>query len=178
MMKDLAHVAVALLQLPRCRNVNAFKFCSPLQSAKLFVGQYHILLLQPFELLVLSCEVEPQHHRHDESSHLQRNTDSQRDNVVWPIVCPVCKWRPNTRRVANGIDEGIRSCALRWWSRQGVGDPGIAGSVLGEDEDHEEEGEVAGPEVVRCHEYDKANDGNRDRIDEEPKAIANSVRGK
>ena len=43
---------------------------------------------------------------------------------------------------------------------------------MGEDEYHEEEGEVAGSECARCHEDDEADDGDGYRVDEEPKAIA------
>jgi len=49
------------------------------------------------------------------------------------------------------------------------------GSVHGEDEDHQEEGEVSGAVVLREHEDEAAGQHDGDGIHEEPEAVADAV---
>jgi hypothetical protein len=72
-------------------------------------------------------------------------------------------------------DECVCRCALRLWTREGVRDPSVTGSVLSEDEYHREEGEVAWPKGVRYHEYYEAYNGDGNRINEEPKTATDLV---
>ena len=48
-------------------------------------------------------------------------------------------------------------------------------AVHGEDENHQEEREVSGAVVLHEHEDEAADEHDRDRVDEEPEAVAGSV---
>ena len=50
-------------------------------------------------------------------------------------------------------------------------------AVHGEDENHQEEREVSGAVVLHEHEDEAADEHDRDRVDEEPEAVAGSVAG-
>lgn len=83
--------------------------------------------------------------------------------------------RPDGRAIPDAIDEGERRGPLRRRSRDRARYPRIDGPVLGEDEIHEEEREVARAEAVGGHEDDEAHRRDEDGVHEEPGPVAQGI---
>lgn len=134
-----------------------------------------ILVLHARHLLVLRLKIELHNQEARQAQHLKPNTDTQRRPIVRLRAGKVREWCPDRRRVANGIDESQRRGSLGGWARYGSRDPSVDSAVLGEDEVHEEEGEVARSEAVGEHEDQKASDRYKDWVCEKPEAFAQVV---
>lgn len=113
--------------------------------------------------------------RHDTAEGLQADADAQRRTVVREVLLAVGVGGPDTGGVTDGVDEGVGGSAFSWRTGDGVSDPGVDGAVLGEDDVHEEEGEVLWSETVGCHEDDETDDSDGDGVEEKPEAVAEAI---
>lgn len=171
----LQDIPESLLQLARSSKINTLRIGSDLQPTDLLLRQLHILILQSLLALVQHAQVEVHEQTAQQTQHLQTNNHTQRGVVEWRLSVDVGVRSPDTSRITDRVDEGVGGGTLGRGTRQGVGDPGVDGAVLGEDEHHQEEGEVAGTEAGGGHEDDETDDADRDRVDEEPETLAQLV---
>lgn len=172
----LDHVAIALLQSPGGGHVDALDFGGLAQFLQVAFAERLVFVLEAFEAFVLSGELDAHGDSHGGGHDLQTDTDAQGQTVVRLVLGAVGEWGPDARRVADGVDEGVGGGAFGRWARDGAGDPRVTGPVHGEDEVHQEQGEVTRAKAVGRHKDHPADDRDRDGVHEEPEAIAHAVR--
>jgi len=102
----LDHEAITLLHTPRGCDIDALEFGRLSQLGHLALAELHILILEPSELLVLSLQNESQHDGADSCEDHQANYDAQCHGVVVALAVVVGEWGPDTRHIADGVDEG------------------------------------------------------------------------
>lgn len=163
------------MQVACGRNINALAVGDLLQHLNLLIRKNGRDILEALLALIQGLEVEVHEHSHEGAEDLEGNADAHGGAVVGLVRVVVGIRGPDGSGVADTVDEGVGCGALCRWTGDCTRDPGVNSAVLGEDEDHEEEGEVAGPEAVCSHEDDEADDCDGDRVDEEPEAVLEAV---
>lgn len=175
-LEKLQHKAESLLQPPRSGNIDALGVGRDLQPSELFLCKLNILVLQALLSLVEHAQVEVHEDTTKQTQNLKANADIHGSIILRLLAREIGIWSPDTGRVTDGVDKGIRGSTLGRRARERISDPGIESAVLGEDEDHQEQGKVARAEAFRRDENDEANDGRNDWIGEEPESNPKFVR--
>ena len=171
----LYDISVPLLQHPRSRDVNTLHLRGLLQLLQILLRQMRVRILHSRKLTVLVLEVELQNDTANTRNRNQSNVDPHCLAVLVVGTSRVCERGPDTRSVADTVDERERSGTFCWRARNGVGDPGVDSTVHEEDAVEQEEAEVARAKRFGEHEDEGAGDGEWNRVGEEPEAVARFV---
>lgn len=170
------HKAVALLQPPCRSDIDSLNLSSLSQSSQLAVRELDVVVLQSGELLILLLQHVSEREAAQACQDQQADDDTECGRVVFALALEVGEWGPDASGVADTVHEREGRGALGRWPRDGVANPGVAGSVHGENKVEEEKAEVARSEAVSGHEDDAAHDSDGNGVHEEPESIAHAVR--